>query len=71
MKFGIWFEPEMISPESELYKKHPDWAVHIEGREPGQVRNQLILDLSNREVVEYVYESVARILRSANIEYVK
>ena len=71
MKFGIWFEPEMISPESELYKKHPDWAVHIEGREPGQVRNQLILDLSNREVVEYVYESVARILRSANIGYVK
>ena len=71
MKFGIWFEPEMISHESELYKKHPDWAVHIEGREPGQVRNQLILDLSNREVVEYVYESVARILRSANIEYVK
>lgn len=71
MKFGIWFEPEMISSESELYKKHPDWAVHIEGREPGQVRNQLILDLSNREVVEYVYESVARILRSANIEYVK
>ncbi|MFR2592114.1 MAG: alpha-galactosidase [Butyribacter sp.] len=69
--WNMWFEPEMISHESELYKKHPDWAVHIEGREPGQVRNQLILDLSNREVVEYVYESVARILRSANIEYVK
>ena len=71
MKFGIWFEPEMISPESELYKKHPDWAVHIEGREPGQVRNQLVLDLSRREVIEYVYESVASILRQANIEYVK
>lgn len=71
MKFGIWFEPEMISPKSELYKKHPDWAVHIEGREPGQVRNQLVLDLSRREVIEYVYESVASILRQANIEYVK
>lgn len=71
MKFGIWFEPEMISPESELYKKHPDWAVHIEGREPGQVRNQLVLDLSRREVIDYVYEAVASILRSANIEYVK
>lgn len=71
MKFGIWFEPEMISPESELYKKHPDWALHIEGREPGQVRSQLVLDLSRREVIDYVYEAVASILRSANIEYVK
>ena len=71
MKFGIWFEPEMISPDSDVYREHPDWVVRIPGREPGQRRNQLIIDLSKREVIEYVYESVAKILRSANIEYVK
>ncbi len=71
MKFGIWFEPEMISPDSELYCAHPDWAIAIPGRTPVQSRQQYVLDLSRREVVEYVYESVARVLRSANIEYVK
>ena len=71
MKFGIWFEPEMISPESELYKKHPDWAIAVLGREPAKSRNQFVLDLSRPEVVDYMYEQVAKILRSANIEYVK
>ena len=71
MKFGIWFEPEMISPESELYKKHPDWAIAVNGREPVRLRNQYVLDLSRRDVLDYVYEAVASILRSANIEYVK
>ena len=71
MKFGIWFEPEMISPESDLYREHPDWAIAIPGREPGRARNQLVLDLSREEVREHTYESIAKILRSANIEYVK
>lgn len=71
MKFGIWFEPEMVSPDSDLYRVHPDWAIQIPGREPAQCRQQLVLDLTRKEVREYVYESVARILRSANIEYVK
>lgn len=71
MKFGIWFEPEMISPESELYKEHPDWAIAIKGRTATRSRNQYVLDLSRRDVLEHTYESVARILRSANIEYVK
>lgn len=71
LKFGIWFEPEMISPNSELYRKHPEWAIHIEGREATQSRQQYVLDLSNPEVVDYAYESVAKILRSANIAYVK
>lgn len=71
MKFGIWFEPEMISPDSNLYREHPDWAIAIPGRVPTRSRNQYVLDLSRREVIEHTYESVAKILRSANIEYVK
>lgn len=71
LKFGIWFEPEMISPESKLYREHPDWAIAIPGREACRSRNQYVLDLSRPEVVDYCYEAVAGILRSANIEYVK
>lgn len=71
MKFGIWFEPEMISPNSALYRQHPDWAIQIPSREPGMSRQQLVLDITRREVRDYAYDSVAKILRSANIEYVK
>ena len=71
LKFGIWFEPEMISPDSDLYKAHPDWAIAIPGRIPAKSRAQYVLDLTRTEVIDYVYESVANILRSANIEYVK
>ena len=71
MKFGIWFEPEMISPDSDLYRAHPDWAIAIPGRVATESRQQYVLDLSRQEVVDYVYECVAKILRSANIEYVK
>ena len=71
MKFGIWFEPEMISPDSDLYREHPDWAIAIPGREASLCRNQYVLDLTRQEVRDYAYECVAKILRSANIEYVK
>ena len=71
MKFGIWFEPEMISPDSDLYRAHPDWAIAIPGRPATQSRQQYVLDLSRKEVVDYIYEMVASVLRSANIEYVK
>ena len=71
MKFGIWFEPEMISPDSDLYRAHPDWAIRIPGREPIQLRNQYVLDLSRKEVRDTVYDMIAAVLRSANIEYVK
>ncbi len=71
MKFGIWFEPEMISPDSDLYRAHPDWAIQIAGRVPGMSRQQLVLDITRKEVEEYAYNCVASILRSANIEYVK
>ncbi len=71
MKFGIWFEPEMISPDSDLYRAHPDWAIAIPGRPGTQSRQQFVLDLSRQEVVDCIYEQVAKVLRSANIEYVK
>ncbi len=71
LKFGIWFEPEMISPDSKLYEAHPDWAIQIPGRVGSLCRNQYVLDLTRKEVRDYAYECVASILRSANIEYVK
>lgn len=69
--FGLWFEPEMISPDSELYRKHPDWAIQIPGRTASMSRAQYVLDLSRPEVIDYAYECVAKILRSADISYVK
>ncbi len=71
MKFGIWIEPEMVSKDSDLYRTHPDWALSLNGREPGMCRNQFVLDLSRSEVADYVYEKVYDVLSSANIEYVK
>lgn len=71
MKFGIWVEPEMISPDSELYRNHPDWAIQIPDREPSQCRQQLVLDYSRKEVRDYIYQRISKILHSANIEYVK
>ena len=71
LKFGLWFEPEMISPDSDLYRAHPDWCLHVDGRARVEMRNQLILDISRREVQDYIIESVSAVLESARIEYVK
>ena len=71
MKFGLWFEPEMVSEDSELYREHPDWALRIPGRNPVRGRYQLVLDMSRAEVVEYLYQVMSRILRENHIEYVK
>jgi len=71
LEFGIWFEPEMISPDSDLYRAHPDWCIHIEGRAPALCREQYVLDLTRKEVVDYIYESLKKVLSSANIKYVK
>lgn len=71
MKFGLWFEPEMISPDSDLYRAHPDWCLHVKGRGRSLGRNQLILDLSRDEVCEYVIQAVSKVLSSAPISYVK
>ena len=71
VEVGIWFEPEMISPESELYKQHEDWVIRSRSYEPTMSRNQLVLDLSNPEVCTYLVEAVSRILASGEITYVK
>ena len=71
MKFGLWFEPECVNPDSDLYRAHPDWAISVPGRSITLGRNQLVLDLTRKEVREYIIESVSRVLSGANIEYVK
>lgn len=71
LKFGIWIEPEMVSPDSEMYRNHPDYALQIPGWKPSLSRNQLVLDLSRKDVRDCVYEQIHRVLSSANISYVK
>ena len=71
MNFGIWFEPEMISEDSVLYREHPDYCVHTPDRKPIEGRKQLILDMSRTEVVDCIYEQMAKILGTYNISYVK
>ena len=71
LKFGIWLEPEMVSEDSELYRMHPDWVLQIPGREPNRSRNQLVLDLSRKEVREYMKRFINDTLSCANISYVK
>lgn len=71
MRFGIWFEPEMVSEDSDLYRTHPEWAIQIPGRKPMRGRYQLLLDLSNPDVQDYLYKCISDILNSADISYVK
>ena len=71
MKFGLWFEPECVNQDSDLYRAHPDWAIAVPSRTPSLGRNQMVLDLTRQEVREYIVSAVHNILSSANIEYVK
>ena len=71
LKFGLWVEPEMISEESNLYRKHPDWAMIIPQEKPVLGRNQLVLDMSNHDVREYIYSAISNLLSQSNIEYLK
>lgn len=71
MQFGVWVEPEMVNLNSDLYRKHPDWAVAHPDYKPLLCRNQLLLDLSNQEVCDYIIEAMSKIFASANISYVK
>ena len=71
MQFGLWFEPEMVSPDSDLYRAHPDWCLHIKDRTRNEGRNQLILDLSRDDVCDYIIDAVSNVLKSASISYVK
>lgn len=71
IKFGIWYEPEMISPDSELFRAHPDWCVHVEGREPMLGRNQYVIDMSREDVRNNIWEQMYHVLSQNNIEYLK
>ena len=71
MKFGIWFEPECVSEDSDLYREHPDWAFIIPGRMPMRGRYQLVLDFSREEIREHIFKQVCQVLDSARVEYVK
>jgi alpha-galactosidase len=71
VKFGIWIEPEMVSEDSDLYREHPDWAIHIPGRKPVRGRNQLVLDFSRAEVREHIFQEICNVLDQGNVEYIK
>ncbi len=71
LKFGIWFEPEGINEDSDLYRAHPDWVLAVPGRDPVRARYQLVLDFSRKEVIDYIFEAMCKVLDKGNIEYVK
>ncbi len=71
MKFGLWFEPEMVNPDSDLYRAHPDWILRTPGRHASLGRHQHVLDFSRREVVDAIYEMMAKFLAGAKISYIK
>ena len=71
LKFGIWFEPEMISPDSDIFRAHPDWHLHVNGRDSSIARNQYVIDYSRKEVRDYIYSQMYKILSENDIDYVK
>ena len=71
LKFGFWIEPEMVNPDSDLYRAHPDWAYAVPGRTPALGRHQYVLDFSREEVVDYVYGMLYQVINGANISYIK
>ena len=71
MKFGLWFEPEMISEKSHLYEAHPEWVLSVPEKRRSIGRSQLVLDMSRKEVVDHLFQTISSILHSANIEYIK
>ncbi|CAN7587260.1 alpha-galactosidase [Rhizobium rhizogenes] len=71
MEFGLWFEPENVNPESELFRAHPDWALQVEGRPLLLSRNQLVLDLTRPEVSDYLFRCMEAVLSQHAISYIK
>ncbi len=71
LKFGIWYEPEMISPDSDLFRAHPDWCVHVKNREPSIARHQYVLDVSREDVRENIFNQMYDVLSKYKIDYVK
>ena len=71
LKFGLWFEPEMVNEDSDLFRTHPDWAIHKDGVEPCRSRQQLVLDFTRKDVVDYIFGVVSKVLKENEISYVK
>ena len=71
LKFGLWVEPEMVSEDSDLYRAHPDWALQIPGKNPVRSRNQLVLDFSRKDAVDFIFDSITEVLDYAEVEYLK
>jgi len=71
LDFGIWVEPEMVNEDSDLYRLHPDWAIRLPNRKPSLGRNQLILDMANPDVIQYLKDALSDLFNQANITYVK
>ena len=71
LKFGLWIEPEMVNEDSDLYRAHPDWAFEIPGRRPNRSRNQLNLDISRKEVRDYVMGQIFEVLDACKVDYIK
>lgn len=71
LKFGLWFEPEMISYDSELYRKHPEYLMQVPGRRPSPSRNQYVLDLTRKEVIDDLFGQISKVLKEGSVDYVK
>lgn len=71
MQFGLWFEPEMISIDSELYRTHPEWMICTPHRKPSVGRHQYVLDFTNQEVIDYLFDAISSIIQETKLEYIK
>lgn len=71
MQFGLWFEPEMISIDSELYRTHPEWMICTLHRKPSVGRHQYVLDFTNQEVIDYLFDAISSIIQETKLEYIK
>ncbi len=71
MDFGLWFEPEMVNPDSDLYRVHPDWAYHYDTREAHTLRHQLVLNMTRKDVQDYIFNCMDEMLTNHNIKYIK
>ena len=71
MKFGLWFEPEMVNKDSQLYRSHPDWLLAVPDRQPHHGRNQFVLDYSRPEVVDEIFERLSAVIKEAQLDYIK
>ncbi len=71
MDFGLWIEPEMVNPDSDLYRHHPDWILHFPNREPTLARNQMILNITKPEVQTYLLDLMTKVINQTGVDFIK